>query len=147
MGIFYESCEVFNRTPVVLNIVFDGQELSLPPLKATAVPKVAIVNGLNQNPIMGSVDPNDPSISGGRYLFGVVGNDEYPCTPLTKDEWEDHLGRPCRTDEVAAFQETYGNDPKARLIANNKGKKTTANNRTEAGAAHRGRADFSARDQ
>lgn len=147
MGIFYESCEVFNRTPEIRNIVFDGQEISLPPLQATQVPKVAVVNGMNQNPIMGSVDPNNPGIEGGRYLLGVVGNDEYPCTPLTKEEWEDHLGRPTRTDEQAAFQEAYGGDPRAKLVINNKGKKTTANNRSEAGAAHIGGATFSAKDQ
>ncbi len=147
MGIFYEQCQAFNRTPEPVNIIFDGQEITLPPLVVTLVPKVAITCAMNQNPIMGSVDPNDPSISGGKYLIGIVGNDEFPCTPLTKEEWETHLGKPCRTDELVSFQEAYGHDPKARLVVNNKGKKTTANNHSEANSSYVGGASFSAKDQ
>ncbi len=147
MGYFYEMCEVFNRTPEKLSITFDGQEMALPPLVYSQVPKVAIGCGLNQNPIMGSVDPNNPDVSGGQYLIGIKGDDGYPCVPLTADEWATHLGKPCRTDELAAFAETYGHDAKARLVSNNKGKKSTANNRSEAGAAYAGNASYSAKDQ
>lgn len=147
MGYFYEMCEVFNRTPEVLSITFDGQQMPLPPLAYTQVPKVAIGCGLNQNPVMGSVDPNNPDVSGGQYLIGIKDDSDYPCIPLTADEWATHLGKPCRTDELAAFQETYGHDSKARLVSNNKGKKTTANNRSEAASGYVGNASFSAKDQ
>ncbi len=146
MGIFYDSCEVYNRTPDVLEITFDGQALRLAPLAYTMVPKVAIGCGLNQNPIMGSVDPTNPDVTGGKYLIGIKGDSEYPCEALTKDEWETHLGKPCRTDELAAFQETYGHDPKARLVSNNKGKKTTANSSSEAKNSYVGSASFSAKE-
>lgn len=147
MGLFYEMCEVFNRAPIGLSIVFDGQEISLPPLKATQVPRVAFSNGMNQNPIMGSVDPNNPHISGGQYLIGIVGDPEYPCTPLTEDEWNTHLGKPCRVNELVAFEERYGGDPKARMVVHGKGRKTTANNRSEASVGFgAGAASFTAKD-
>ena len=38
-------------------------------------------------------------------------------------------------DEQAAFQERYGNDPKARMVIQGKGKKSTANNRQETAAS------------
>jgi hypothetical protein len=85
---------------------------------------------------MGSVDPNNPHISGGRYLVGVKDSDEpgEEIEPLTKEEWEDHLNRPCRDDEKAAFQERYGGDPKARQVIHGKGRKLPAGSRTEAGS-------------
>jgi hypothetical protein len=94
---------------------------------------------------MGSVSPYDPTMDGGRYLIGVVGEDD--CAPLTKEEWEDHLGRPCRTDELVSFQEQYGNDPKAKLVIHGKGRKSTALNRAEASVERgSGIASFSSKD-
>ena len=147
MGIFHAHANVFNRTPVELGIVFDGQEITLPPLTMVQVPVVAVGYGMNQNPVMGSFDPNNPHISGGKYLIGVEGDKDYPCEPLTPEEWEAHLGRPCRVDELVAFEERYGGDPKAKLVVHGKGRKTTANNRTEAGIDRgSGIASFSAKD-
>ena len=134
MGIFLEAAEVFNRAPVAITVTFDGQQITLKPGKSI-LPKVAIPNGKNQNPIMGSVDPNNPHMSGGEYLLGVVDDLEYPgdnCAPLTPDEWETHLGKPCRVNEQAAFEERYGGDPKAKMVLHGKGRKTTAANQTEA---------------
>lgn len=139
MGIFYTQVPVFNVAPVDITVIFDGQQLTLPPGPGQ-MPEVAIQYGKNQNPIMGSCDPNNPHISGGRYLLRDARHDD--CTPMTKAEWEDHLQRPCRTDEEAAFAEKYGNDPKAKQVVLGKGRKSTAASRYEAGASPQGISDF-----
>ena len=139
MGLFYEHQQVFNRAPVDITVTFDGQSMGLPP-GVSSIPKIAVPFGKNQNPVMGTADPNNPHMSGGEYLLGVVGEDN--CEPLTKEQWEAHLNRPCRFDEVALFEERYGNDPKARMIVHGKGKKTTANSRSDAEAVVRGTSTF-----
>lgn len=137
MGIFHEHVTLINRTPVDLTVTFDGQAKTLTPGE-NFVPAVVVDFAKNQNPIMGSVDPNNPHISGGRYLVGVKGSHEpgEEVEPLTPEEWANHLGRPCRTDEQEAFMERYGSDPKARLVTNGKGRRSTANSRIEAGAGN-----------
>lgn len=144
MGIFYKQVPVFNRAPVALNVRFDGQDIELLP-GLSALPEVAI-NGFakNQNPIMGSQDPNNPHISGAKYLIGIVDVDD--CTPLTPDEWAAHLGRPCRMDEKAIFEERYGNDPKARQVVMGKGRKTVATSLADAGKAPSSDATFAGRE-
>lgn len=143
MGIFIKQRKVFNRAPVTLMVTFDGQVERVPPGDHT-LPDITIPFAQNQNPIMGSQDPNNPHRSGGRYLIVVEGEDGYG-TPLTKEEWQEHLGRPCRIDEQQAFQERYGSDPKAKLVTHGKGRKTVAQSRYDASATG-GDADFSHRD-
>ena len=152
MGIFHDLVTLVNRTPVNLTVTFDGQEKTLVP-GDNAVPEIVVPFAKNQNPIMGSQEPNNPHISGARYLVGVklangqaLYGDEI--TPLTKAEWADHLGRPCREDNDAAFQEKYGNDPKARQVVLGKGRKSTAQNRYEAtqGVASGDGSGFSGKD-
>lgn len=133
MGIFHEQVVLINRAPVKLTVTFDGQEKTLVPGE-NMVPAVVVDFAKNQNPIMGSADPNNPHISGGRYLVGVKDVDE--TTPLTPEEWDAHLGRPCRINEEEAFQERYGGDPKARMVIHGKGRRTTANSRSEAGSGN-----------
>ncbi len=148
MGIFYENVVLINRAPVNLTVTFDGQSKTLVPGE-NSVPAIVVEFAKNQNPIMGSGDPNNPHISGGRYLVGVKGSPDPTdeTTPLTKDEWEDHMRRPCREDEEAAFQERYGSDPKAKMVLHGKGRKSTANSRTEAGAGNGpANVSFSGRD-
>ncbi len=151
MGIFYKHVPVFNRAPVSLSVRFDGQDIELPPGPAT-LPEIVIPFALNQHPIMGSQDPNNPHVSGARYLIGVMGQEAIAwqaasnCEPLTRQEWEDHLCRPCRIDEEAVFAEKYANDPKARMVILGKGRKSTASSVQEAGKAPRGEASFEARD-
>jgi hypothetical protein len=135
MGIFFEQVTLINRAPIDLTVMFDGQCKTLTPGE-NIVPRVVVEFAKNQNPIMGSANPNDPSISGGRYLVGVKGALDEEVEPLTPEEWEAHLGRPCRINEEEAFQERYGGDPKARLVVHGKGRKTTANSRNEAGAGY-----------
>lgn len=141
MGLFQEMQQVVNRAPVDITVTFDGQQITLSPGEHT-LPKIAVPNGKNQNPVMGSADPNNPHISGADYLLGVVGEDN--CTPLTKEEWATHLDKPCRVNEQEAFQERYGSDPKARLIVMGKGKKAAATSRAEASDPSRGNANFAA---
>lgn len=140
MGIFYEHVKVVNRAPVKLTVRYDGQEIDLPPGEGS-IPQRVIRHALNQNPVMGSQDPNNPHMSGARYLIGIVdpevagrydlaAND---CTPLTEVEWEAHLGRPCRVDVEAMFEEKYANDPKAKLVKAGKGRVPAAKSRFEAG--------------
>lgn len=135
MGIFHEQVTLVNRTPINLTVIFDGQEKTLTP-GDNIVPALVVDYAKNQNPIMGSQDPNNPHISGGKYLVGVKGGYGEETEPLTDEEWASHLGRPCRIDEQEAFQEKYGGDPKARLVVHGKGRRTTANSRTEAGSGN-----------
>ncbi len=133
IGIFYEMCELTNRSPVNLTVQFDGQCKTLTPGK-NVVPVAVIQFAKNQNPIMGSQSPHDPTIAGAQYLVGCAefGDD---VEPLTEEEWADHLGKPSRADEQEAFQERYGGDPKARLVVQGKGRKTTARSGYEAGGS------------
>ena len=109
------------------------------------IPNVTVLFAKNQNPIMGSQDPNNPHVSGGRYLIVEKGEDGYGI-PLTKDEWNEHLGQPQRIDAQAAFQEKYGSDPKAKLVTWGKGRKSTAGSRYEAGGTPAGNAAFSGKN-
>ena len=151
MGIFFEQVTLVNRAPVNLIVRFDGQDKTLVP-GDNVVPAVVVDYAKNQNPTMGSADPNNPHVSGGRYLVGVKlpdGTAAYnnEIEPLTLEEWEAHLQRPCRLDEQEAFLERYGGDPKAKLVLQGKGRKSTANSRHEAGAGNGpANVNFSGRD-
>lgn len=142
MGIFQKYIKVFNRAPVDLYVIFDGQRETIEP-GAGELPDITVGFAKNQNPIMGSADPNNPHLSGARYLI-VEAEDEGFGTPLTKDEWEQHLGRPCRFDEEAAFEEKYSNDPKAKLVTRGS-KGPAAKSRYEAGGNPQGNASFTSR--
>lgn len=153
MGIFYKPATIVNRAPIKLTVRFDGQDLDIPAFSTAQIPQVAVSFAKNQNPIMGSQDPNNPHISGARYLIGEVGVDsEEDCRALTPEEWEEHCKRPCRVDEQAMFDERYGGDPKAKLIVGGKkGKtKTMVQSRYEAADGVSGGGDgtsvFSGRD-
>lgn len=150
MGIFYDQVTLVNRTPVDLTVMFDGQAKTLKPGPNT-VPEVVVSFAKNQNPVMGSQDPGNPHMSGARYLVGVQMADgvAFPgdeIEPLTLEEWEDHLNRPCREDERAAFEEKYSGDPQAKLVVHGKGRKIPAKSRYEAGGNAGGNADFSSKD-
>lgn len=146
MGIFYETIEIINRSPIDLLVTFDGQRKRLKP-GSNQIPEVCLVHALNQNPIMGSQDPYNPHVSGGRYLIGVPGSESYPCEPLTQQEWEEHLQRPCREDEQVWFMDRYGSDPKARQVLMGKGRKSTATSRVDAGSSPGGSAEFSNKER
>jgi len=130
-GVFLQYVKVFNRAPEPLAVFFDGERNTVPVGHAT-IPAKTLYHAKNQNPIMGSGDPNNPHEDGAHYLI-VEEHEANFGVPLTEDEWTDHLGKPCRIDEQAAFQEKYGGDPKAKLVLQGKGRKSTAANRHEAG--------------
>ncbi len=133
MSVFLEQVEIINRAPIAITVTFDGQTKSLPPGR-NFIPKVALAHARNQNPIMGSGDPYNPHASGCRYLIGRVGTKDN-CEPLTKEEWEDHLQRPCREDETIQFRDKYSSDPKAKLVRHGKGRTTAAHSRYDAGSS------------
>lgn len=142
MGVFYKLTEVINRAPVDLTVTFDGQCKTLTP-GANHIPYMTIQYAKNQNPIMGTADPHNPHISGCRYLIGVPGEDlPEDCEPLTPEQWAAHLGSPARDNIQQTFEENYGNDPKARLIVQGKGKRVAAQSRYEAGGRAKGESSF-----
>ena len=71
MGIFHEQVELINRDCIQRALVYDGQRVYLAPnynekgelLKGVNnfVPKICVPYALNQNVVMGSEDPIDPS--------------------------------------------------------------------------------------
>lgn len=143
-GVFQELVTLVNRAPINLQATFDGQSATLVPGE-NMVPKVIVSFAKNQNPVMGSADPYNPHISGGRYLVGVKGTKD-DIIPLTQDEWEEHLKRPCREDEQIWFADKYGSDPKAKIVSYGKGRKSMAGSRHDAGGSPKGTADFSGRE-
>lgn len=71
MGVFYEQTEVYNRTSKPLNARFDGQDVVLEPNYTAEgaliadvhnlLPTIAVQYAKNQNILMGSEHPTDPS--------------------------------------------------------------------------------------
>lgn len=71
MGIFYDQTEVINRTSKKLNVRFDGQDMPLEPNYTAEgvripevrnmIPTIAVIYAQNQNILMGSEHPTDPS--------------------------------------------------------------------------------------
>lgn len=145
MGIFYEECEIRNLAPIELEVMFDGQRKRIP-LGVSKLPKHIVEQfAMNQNPIRGTQDPNNPHISGCKYLVVPVGS-EYDREPLTPEEWEEHLSRPMRMDEKALWDEKYSADPKARMVLAGQKGKAAAKSRHEAGTSPRGLATFSGKE-
>ena len=94
---------------------------------------------MNQNPIMGMADADNPNISGGKYLIVPVGT-KYDRDPLTKDEWETHLDKPCRTNVDEFFADKLG--PRERLVIRGRGKPTHAKSSYDTGVRINAGADF-----
>lgn len=122
MGVFYKMRQVRNLAPIPLSVRYDGQETAIPP-GVSGIPEVCVMHAMNQNPIMGQANPNNPSMSGGKYLIVPV-DSKYDREPLTQKEWEEHLNRPCRMDEAAYFEDRLG--PKESVVVRGKGRKTQA---------------------
>lgn len=131
-GVFQKMVPVFNRAPIALHVQFDGQRYTIQP-GHDQIPDMTIPFAKNQNPVMGSQDPNNPHMSGARYLIVEKGEDGYD-QPMTKAEWEAHVRRPCRIDEQAAFEERYGGDVKAKLVTQGRPGKVAATSRADANA-------------
>jgi hypothetical protein len=127
-GVFQDMVPVVNRAPVPLTVTFDGQTTNINPGPGF-LPSVTIVYAKNQNPIMGSVDPNNPAISGGDYLIGVVGRDITDM--LTPAEWNAHCDAISRVDLKTLLEDELG--PGQRVEVRGKGRKTQARNSFDAG--------------
>lgn len=127
-GVFQDMVPIVNRSPVVLTVTFDGQTTNVKPGPGF-LPSVTINYAKNQNPVMGSVDPNNPAISGGEYLIGVVGRDNTEI--MTKDEWNAHCEAISRVDLKIMLEDELG--PGQRVEVRGKGRKTQARNSFEAG--------------
>lgn len=131
MGIFQDMVEVRNLAPVTLSVTYDGQEQHIPS-GVSMLPKPTLRFAMNQNPIMGTADAWNPNISGGTYLIVAVGS-KYDRAPLTKEEWESHLKRPCRIDEEAYFADRL--NPKEKVVTRGVGRKVQARSRNDEGVA------------
>lgn len=122
MGIFYNTTKVRNLAPENITVRFDGQDRTVPP-GVSDLASAALYFGMNQNPIMGTQDPNNPNVRGAKYLLVEVGS-EWDREPLTAEEWATHLGRPCRMDIEHEIESGLGKHE--HLIIRGKNKKTAA---------------------
>lgn len=127
-GVFQDMVPVVNRAPVPITVRFDGQEMILQSGPGF-LPSVTINYAKNQNPVMGSVDPNNPAISGGEYLIGVVGRDNTDI--MTPAEWNAHCEAISRVDLKIMLQDELG--PGERVEVRGRGRKTQARNSFDAG--------------
>ena len=130
MGIFHDTTTVINLAPVPLRVTFDGQSTDIPPGESQ-LPKVTVGYAKNQNPVPGSADMDNPTISGARYLISVKGNPKDRQTPFTEDEWAIMQGKPSRFDTDAFFEERLG--PKEHVITRGRGRKVQAKSSFDAG--------------
>ncbi len=63
-------------------------------------------------------------------------------SPMTPDEWSEHLGQPQRINAQEAFEEKYAGDPRAKLVTRGKGRKVAAGSVYEAGQSQPGTSTF-----
>ncbi len=139
-GTFHKHVAIFNRSPQILFVMFDGERHAIPPGRHE-LPEQTIAKAQNQNPIMGSGDPYNPGVAGTKYLI-VREDEEGYDVPLMQAQWEDHCKRPCREDETIWFREKYGEDPHAKLVTRGSRNSVAAKSRGEAGGLPKGIAEF-----
>ena len=94
MGIFHEQVEVINRDCVQRSLVYDGQRVYLQPnydekgqLRkgvTNFIPKICVPYALNQNVVMGTEDPIDPS----DFQSHVVPKVKFKKKGRETDEWK-----------------------------------------------------------
>lgn len=105
LGVFPDLVEIVNRCPWNITVTFDGQSKTLKP-GSNMVPGVVVQYALNQNPLMGSADTNNPTVTGCEYLIGIVSRERnYPTEPLTADQIAQQTNSPCRFDYLALMEE------------------------------------------
>lgn len=130
MGIFHDTITIINLAPIPLNVTFDGQTMRLP-VGESVLPKVTVVYAKNQNPVPGSADMDNPTLSGARYLVSVKGKKGDRQEPFTEDEWNEMQGKPSRFNTDEFFAERLG--PKEHVITRGKGRGTQAKSSFDAG--------------
>lgn len=102
MGVFQHLIPIVNRGRLPLVVTFDGQQTTVP-LGESTLPDVTLVYAKNQNPVMGTQDPDNPSLTGVQSLVAVKGRDN--CEPLSDEEWEAHCKAACRMDWAALIDD------------------------------------------
>jgi hypothetical protein len=102
MSFFGEMVTLVNRAPWPLNVRFDGKDVVLTPGENHGFPRVAVNYAKNQNPLMGSEHPHDPSQF--QYLVGVKGSKDN-CKGLTVEEIEQHRTAPQRLNRQIMAEE------------------------------------------
>lgn len=112
MNFFGDTVTIVNRAPWPLNVRWDGKDVTLQPGETPGFPRLAVPYAKNQNPLMGSEDPEDPTRF--EYLVGVRGSKKDNCAPLTPEQIEQHRTSPQRLNR-AAIAEMRG-DSKAREV-------------------------------
>lgn len=130
MGIFHDMVAVINLAPVPLTVTFDGQSTDIPPGESQ-LPRVTVSYAKNQNPVPGSADMDNPTISGARYLISVKGAAKDRQTPFTPEEWAELQGQASRFNTDEFFADRLG--PKEHVITRGKGKRTQAKSSFDAG--------------
>jgi hypothetical protein len=71
MAIMGETVNLVNRTSKPLTVRYDGRKETIAPGENPGFPKEAVLYAKRQNPLMGSEDPENPTMSGTQYLVGV----------------------------------------------------------------------------
>lgn len=120
MGIFHDMVTVINLAPTPLTVTFDGQTTRIPPGES-AIPKLVVNYAKNQNPVPGSADMDNPTLSGARYLVSIKGHPTDRQEPFTAEEWDELQGKPSRFNTDEFFAERLG--PKEHVITRGKGRK------------------------
>lgn len=79
LGTFGSSVTIVNRTDRPLNVRYDGEDITLQPGENPGFPSVAVPYAKNQNPLMGSKNPINPT----KFicLVGVKGTKD-DCSPI-----------------------------------------------------------------
>jgi hypothetical protein len=116
MNFFGDTVTIVNRAPWPVNVRWDGKDVLLQPGETPGFPRLAVPYAKNQNPLMGSEDPNDPTKF--QYLVGVKGSKKDNCAPLTDEEVLQHSNSPQRLNR-SIMQEERG-DSKAREVLRGK---------------------------
>jgi len=122
MSIFGETVTLRNLTPkaakVTLRVQYDGRRQDILPGDNPGFPKVAVRFAKQQNPVMGSEDPDDPTITGSRYLVAVVnGGEQGDDDPeLTMEQWYAHLGKPSRINRELANLDLVSDKKKHEVL-------------------------------
>jgi hypothetical protein len=120
LNFFGDTVTIVNRAPWPLNVRWDGKDVTLQPGETPGFPRMAVPYAKNQNPLMGSEDPYDPTKF--EYLVGVKGSKKDNLEPLTAAEIEQHKTAPQRLNrEIIAADR---GDMKAREVL--RGKKEPA---------------------
>lgn len=130
LNFFGDTVTIVNRAPWPINVRWDGRDVVLQPGETPGFPRLAVPYAKNQNPLMGSEDPHDPTKF--QYLVGVRGVKRDICDPLTDEEILQHTTSPQRLNR-ALMQEERG-DSKAREVVRGKKQPPTFQARYDFGA-------------